>query len=192
MFNVPFTIELLEKVRWNCQLGKHKHLEASRRGRFAHILLGAPAVLINVFVGSVLFAFLGDETGFPQWGKWGGAALTLVAAVLGAIQTFFNFEKQYMEQRAVGNEYLAIARECELILTMYFDNLLQLHEIPARLEVINTKYKEITKRSEALNVSVEDYNTALKIQNKKQDHENSLLELYKQRNLAESNLQSTT
>lgn len=126
MNQVPYTVEVLDKLRWNAHLGKHKHFEAGSRGRRYHVWYGVPIVLINVVLGSVLFAFLGDDKAFPQWAKWSGAFLSLVAAAFGGIQTYFNFEKQYMEHRAVGNEYLGVARECERLLALYFDELIQL------------------------------------------------------------------
>jgi hypothetical protein len=178
MTNVPFTVEVLDKLRWNAHLGKHKHFEAGNRGRRHHVSFGIPVVLINIALGSVLFAFLGEDGLFPQWAKWAGAALTLLAAGLGAIQTFFNFEKQYMEHRSVGNEYLGIARECERLLALYFDGLLSLQNLSANIEMINTEYAKVNSRSEGLTVSSKEYEAALRVQQKKKAEETSLLQRY--------------
>lgn len=178
MANVPFTVEVLDKLRWNAHLGKHKHFEAGNRGRRHHVTFGVPVVLINIALGSVLFAFLGEDGLFPQWAKWSGASLTLVAAGLGAVQTFFNFEKQYMEHRAVGNEYLGIARECERLLALYFDGLLTLQELSGSIESINVEYAKVNGRSEGLTVSPKEYQAALGMQQKKKAEETSLLQRY--------------
>lgn len=180
MTNIPYTVEVLDKLRWNAHLGKHKHFEAGNRGRRHHVAFGTPVVLINIALGSVLFAFLGEDGVFPQWGKWGGAALTLLAAGLGAVQTFFNFEKQYMEHRAVANEYLGIARECERILALHFDGLLSLQQLSENIERINIEYAKVNSRSEGLTVSAEDYKAALAMQQQKKSDQTSLLQRYSQ------------
>lgn len=179
MTSVPYTVEVLDKLRWNAHLGKHKHFEAARVGRRNHVSFGVPVVLINVLLASVLFAFIGEDGVFPQWGKWAGASLTLLAAVLSAVQTFFNFEKEYMEHRAVANEYLGIARECERLLALHFDNLLPLTDLSSHIERINGEYGKINTRSEGLNISRDHYKEALKVQEKKRSTEQSLLERYK-------------
>ncbi|MGL6080270.1 SLATT domain-containing protein [Methyloversatilis discipulorum] len=180
MSGVPYTVEVLDKLRWNAHLGKHKHFEAGARGRTHHVSYGIPIILINVLLGSVLFAFLGDDKAFPQWAKWGGAVLSLIAAGLGGVQTFFNFEKQYMEHRAVGNEYLGIARECERVLALYFDGLLSLQALSHNIEHLNAKYAEVNTRAEALTVRATEYEAALAVQQRKKAEETSLLERYTQ------------
>lgn len=180
MSGVPYTVEVLDKLRWNAHLGKHKHFEAGARGRRHHVTYGVPIVLINVVLGSVLFAFLGEDKVFPQWAKWGGAVLSLVAAGLGGVQTFFNFEKQYMEHRAVGNEYLGIARECERVLALYFDGLLTLEALSQNIDRLNAKYAEVNSRAEALTVNEKEYKAALAVQEKKKAEETSLLQRYSQ------------
>lgn len=178
MTSIPYTVEVLDKLRWNAHLGKHKHFEAGNRGRRHHVTFGVPVILINIALGSVLFAFLGDEGVFPQWGKWGGATLTLVAAGLGSVQTFFNFEKQYMEHRAVGNEYLGVARECERLLALYFDGLLSLQQLSESIERINAEYAKVNARAEGLTVSPKEFLAANKVQEKKRREETSLLQRY--------------
>lgn len=180
MNKVPYTVEVLDKLRWNAHLGKHKHFQAGNRGRKHHVTFGVPVVLINIALGSVLFAFLGEDGVFPQWAKWSGATLTLIAAGLGAIQTFFNFEKQYIEHRAVGNEYLSIARECERLLALFFDGLLPLQELSQNIESINIEYAKVNTRSEGLTVSPNEYKVALEVQQKKKSEETSLLQRYSQ------------
>ena len=188
MIGIPYTVEVLDKLRWNAHLGKHKHFEAGKQGRRNHVAFGIPGVLINIALGSTLFAFLGEEGVFPDWAKWSGAGLSLLAAGLGAIQTFFNFEKQYMEHRGVGNEYLGIARECERLLALHFDGLLDLKSLSESIEHINTEYAKVNARSEGLNVSPNEYRAALAIQEKKKSEEVSLLQRYS--NAVKSNTQT--
>jgi hypothetical protein len=170
---IPYTVEVIEKLRWNSHLGKHKHFEASLRGRNYHVLCGVPVVLINLFLGSVLFALIGGD--LPDWSKWAGAALALVAAFLGGIQTFFNFQREYEGHREVGNEYLAIARECERLLALHFDGFLALNELSQHIESLNNSYEEVNHRAEVLVIRESDYKKALAFQEQKARSEPSLV-----------------
>ncbi len=170
---IPFTIEVLEKLRWNSHLNKHCHFAASRKGRSYHIAVGIPIVIINLVLGSVFFTLVGAE--LPQWSKWAGAGLALLAALLGGIQTFFNFQKDYEGHREIGNEYLAIARECERIIAQYFDQMLTLEQVAARVDDLNKAYAEVNQRAEDYIVSDKHYKKALAIQTAKADRQPSLV-----------------
>ncbi len=169
--HVPYTVEVLDKLRWNAHLGKHKHFEAGGRERKHHIKYGTPIIVINIVLGSVLFGLLSEDKlsneAVANFIKWAGAALSLIAATLGGIQTFFNFEKQCIEHRAVANEYLGIARECERLIALYFDGLLNLDQLSSHIDRLNKVYAQVNMRAEGLTVSREDYKTALTVQEKK-------------------------
>jgi len=171
--NIPYTIEVIEKLRWNSHLNKHCHFAASRKGRSMHIACGIPIVLINLLLGSVFFTLVGAE--LPQWSKWTGAGLALFAALLGGIQTFFNFQKNYEGHREMGNEYLSIARECERIIAQFFDGMLSLEALSDKVDVLNQLYADVNQRAEEYIVSDKHYKKALAIQMAKAEKEPSLV-----------------
>jgi hypothetical protein len=175
---VTYTVEVLDKLRWNAHLGKHKHFEAGSRGKKYHVYCGVPIVLINILLGSVMFSMLGESKEFLRLFAWSGAILSLVAAGLGGVQTFFNFEKQCIEHRAVANEYLSIARESERLLALHFDNLLSLEDLSKQIERLNDAYSKVNSRSEGLVVSSDDYKRALATQQKKKAEETSLVQRF--------------
>lgn len=181
--HVPFTVEVLDKLRWNAHLGKHKHFEAGNRGRKHHVWCGVPIVLINVALGSVMFTMLGNQQQIALSVAWGGAILSLAAAALGGIQTFFNFEKHSMEHRAVGNEYLAVARECERLLALHFDGLLPLQELSGSIERLNDAYSKVNARAEGLSVAPQEYARAVATQERKRAEETSLVQRYSKNNI---------
>ena len=175
---ISYTVEVLDKLRWNAHLGKHKHFEAGNRGRQYHVWCGAPIVLINVALGSVLFTMLGNQQPIKTTTAWAAAILSLVAAALGGVQTFFNFEKHCTEHRAVGNEYLDIARECERLLALHFDNLLPLADLSKSIERLNEAYTKVNTRAEGLTVSRRDFARAAAAQEKKKSEETSVLQRF--------------
>jgi hypothetical protein len=170
-YQIPYTVEVLDKLRWNAHLGKHKHFEAGNRGRKHHVWWGVPVVLINIFVGSVMFSMLGSQQQIAATVAWVGAILSLLAATLGGIQTFFNFEKQSFEHRAVANEYLAIARECERLLALHFDGFLNLEELSKSIDLLNKSYEKVNSRAEGLTVSAKDFARAKAVQEAKKAEE---------------------
>ncbi len=154
----PSVPGLIEHLCYNAHLGKHSHFSASLRRRNFHVLCGVPAVIINLVLGSVFFTLL--EAELPDWGKWTGAVLALLAAALGGIQTFFDFKKVVAGHREVGNDYLALARECERLLALYHDKLLTLDQLAIELPRLNIEYSDINERAEMFIVSPKDYDYA--------------------------------
>ncbi|QFT55890.1 SLATT domain-containing protein [Microbulbifer sp. THAF38] len=187
MSTIPNTVAVLDKLRWNAHLCKHSHFRASMKGRNLHVLCGVPIVVVNLFLGSLFFSLINAE--LPDWTKWSGAALALLAALLGGVQTFFNFKKNYEGHRQVGNEYLAIARECERLIALYFDRILDLEHLSNKISELNTRYSEINQRAEEFIVSDKVYRQAMQIQSQKSSKEPSLVE--RMRNLHNTSLEET-
>lgn len=87
--------------------------------------------------------------------------------MLGGVQTFFNFKKSYEGHRGIGNEYLAVARECERLIALYFDKILDLEHLSNEIDSLNSQYSSINQRAEEYIVSEKSYKKALDAQNKK-------------------------
>lgn len=171
---IPHTVEIIDKLRSNAHIGKHSHFEASKRGRHFHVVVGLPIVVINVLLGSLLFALVKDT--LPDWSKWVGGIFSLVAAMLGAMQTFFNFKGDYEGHRSVGNQYLSIARECERLLAFYFDGNITLKQLCEKVDSLNERYQKVNAEAEKFMVKDKDYQKALATQNEKMKNEPSLVQ----------------
>jgi hypothetical protein len=156
--NGSSVLALVSHLRDNAELGKHGHFYASLRRRKLHVLCGVPAIIINLLLGSVFFTLLQAE--LPDWGKWGGAILALLAAALGGVQTFFDFKKNAAGHRDVGNDYLALARECERLLALTHDGLMTLDALAGELPRLNDLYADINERAESFVVSPAEYTQA--------------------------------
>lgn len=175
---VPLTLEVLDKLRKNSHMGKHKHFFASYRGRLLHMWFGVPIVIINVLIGSTFFILLSKE--IPTEAKWAGAIFALIAAVLGALQTFFHFHKTAESHRTVGNQYLGIARECERLIASYFDGLQSLAQLSDHLSDLNKRYEEVNTASEGLPTNNKDYLRAFAIEKQREAEQASLIDRIKQ------------
>lgn len=176
MNKTPYTLEVLEKLRKNSHLAKHTHFTAAKRGRSSHILVGIPVILINLLLSSVFSYQLVDNGNVFADAKWAFALLALIGACLGAIQTFFNFQKNYETHRALANRYLAVARECERVIASYLDGNIDLKEMDDYLKSLNKDYDKINVDAEAFPTSDRDYQRSLKIQLEKYGDSPSMLE----------------
>lgn len=162
---IPYTLEVMERLRLNAHLVKRSHFSAAKRRTNYHIACGLPIIVFNLVLGSVFFTQLSNE--LPQWCQWAGAFIALLAALLGGIQTFFNFKGSYEGHREMGNQYLAIARECERLIALFFDRQLQLLGLSEQLDLLNQRYAEINQQAEAFAVHDRDYRRALSDQRAK-------------------------
>lgn len=169
---IPHTLEVMERLRLNAHLVKRSHFQASKRRSHYHIACGLPIIIVNLILGSVFFTQI--STLLPQWCYWLGAMLALIAALLGGIQTFFNFKGSYEGHREMGNQYLAIARECERIIALFFDGQLTLEALSEKLEQLNNRYANINQQAEAFAVNDGDYRKALQQQRAKLERSPSL------------------
>lgn len=73
--------------------------------------LGFAVVVINIITGSAIFSSIGKQGG-DQAKMWAGA-ITLLAALLAAVQTFFGFAPKKEKHRAAANRYSAIRQRLD-------------------------------------------------------------------------------
>jgi hypothetical protein len=163
--NTPQTLILLNKLRENSHLGKHKHFAAADRYRYYNTYVGAPAIIINIVLGSVFVANLSEQISTPL--KWIGAFLALVAAMLSGLQTFFNLQKSFESHRKVANRYLGVARECERLICLFEDDQIKLSDLAEKIEEMNKCYNDVNSDAEEFPTNSSDYRKAQEIQRKK-------------------------
>lgn len=96
--------------------------------------------------------------------------------MLGGVQTFFHFQKKYEGHRAVANQYLTFARECERLIALDFDGIIDVEAVSKEMHRINGEYNTINQEAEALTTRGADYEAATKVQERKKVSEPSLVE----------------
>jgi len=101
-------------------LGRAHYLAAARLSRLNR-LLGVPVIVITAVVGTTIFATL-DRSPEPQWKILAGL-VSLLGAVLSALQTSLGFAQTAERHKAVGTRYRAVRRRLELFELKYSNGI---------------------------------------------------------------------
>jgi hypothetical protein len=149
------TLIAVKKLRVDSLFGKRKHYAASNRKSKYHNRLGISAIVLNIFVGSILFGYLCEA--IPNTFKWVGAIMALGSATLAAIQTFFNFDKMVEGHSRIASSYLEIAKECIRVIGYYEDNIIDKVILKDELEKLALKYNKAVADAVAFPTENRDY-----------------------------------
>lgn len=168
----PQILSVLEQLIRNARINKHQHFHAAERNHLYNNIFGSSAVVINVFLGSLLFVTVSDD--LPDIAKWASAFLAMFAAAFGAIQTFFNFQKVFEGHRKVANSYLDIQRECERLSALFADNLIDKERLSGEIEIINKQYGKINCDAEVFPIWDIDFRKAMRYEKGKSGTEAGL------------------
>jgi hypothetical protein len=88
--------------------------------------------------------------------------LGFLAASLGGIQTFFNFQKRSEGHRGIGNRYLHVSRRCKRLLVMHHDLPFDGPALWKEYDEIYADYKQINTEAEAFPTNRRDLARAQK------------------------------
>jgi hypothetical protein len=107
-------------LRWlrNCLRAQIGNYEAAGLFTRRNYLLGVPAVLLSAAVGTSVFAALGSKNVDPLI-QMAVGGISVLAAVLSALQTFFRWGELASKHRAAAAEYGAVKREIDELLARY-------------------------------------------------------------------------
>jgi hypothetical protein len=103
--------ELLRGWLLHAHKGRDRHDEAARRYDRYRYWLGVPAIVFSAVVGTSVFASLGATIDASV--KIIVGLISVTAAILSSLQTFFNFADLAERHRAAGVQYKNIIRELE-------------------------------------------------------------------------------
>jgi hypothetical protein len=157
----PQTVGVLDTLRKNSFLGKHRHFSASNRCNLLHVWLGVIAIIISLFLGSAFVVIITNE--MPIKAKWACSLLAVVTAVIGVIQTFLGFQGKSMSHMSVANRYLDLQRECERILGGYCDGMISVDAVSQTVVELKTRYNAILASADSLRTSERDFTKALRM-----------------------------
>jgi hypothetical protein len=103
----------------------HYYLAAGLKKR--NLALGIPVVIFTTVVGTSLFASMastssdpstGSAIGLPGWARFAIGTISILAAVLAAIQTFLRFAERAERHAQAADWYASIRREIEELLAL--------------------------------------------------------------------------
>lgn len=109
LFTPETKSELLNGWLIHAHKGRDRHNEASRRYEQYRYWLGVPTLSVSTIVGTSVFSALSTQEAPALW----VAILSVLAAVLTALQTFLNFAALADRHRATAVKYKAVIREIE-------------------------------------------------------------------------------
>jgi hypothetical protein len=126
----PNTAAKARQTRWTSEQSKlladwghranaaqHAHYFLAARLKRSNLWLGIPTVVLSAVVGTSLFATLAQEGGsFPLTLRVVIGTLSVLAAVLAALQTFLRFSERSEKHVVAGDWYAAIARHIDELL----------------------------------------------------------------------------
>jgi len=95
-------------------MNEFQHYESAKYYARAHNLLGIPVVVFSSIVGTTVFATLQKQVALRSQIIVG--AVSVLAAVLAALQTFLRFSERAEKHRSIAASYSAIRRQLELVL----------------------------------------------------------------------------
>lgn len=108
----PKLERVLESWRRRAWASQIAHYQVASRLRMSHWWLGLPVVILTTAVGTSIFATLSDES-VGVWPRVIVASITIGAAVLSGVQTFFAFGQRADQHVLAADWYSAIRRRIE-------------------------------------------------------------------------------
>ncbi|MPQ49097.1 SLATT domain-containing protein [Marinifilum sp. N1E240] len=148
-------IEKIKRIKVDSIYGKKKHFNAADRKQNIHYWIGIPLVLVNIVTGTSLFILLTENV--ESWLKFLPVIFAFIAAILGGLQTYFNFNEKVEGHRKCGNDYLAVLKKCDRLQATIKDKLISTDKVLENLEEIGDEINRINKVAESYPTSKKDY-----------------------------------
>jgi len=105
--------ELLRKWQQRARTNQMQHYEAAKIFDRAHRALGIPVVVLSTVVGTAVFATLQKQVGLKIQLFVG--SLSVLAAILAALQTFLRFSERAEKHRSTAATYSAVRHGIEMV-----------------------------------------------------------------------------
>jgi len=159
-------LTVIEKLKDNSHLGKHKHFFAADRKKWFDLFFGLSIMIINLCIAVIHLFFLGREMDY--FVVYFISGISIFAVFLAGMELRYNFAKAFEAHRRIGNKYLVIARESEKYIADFKDGQISKNELSTSIiPELNKKYNEINVDAESFPTRKKDYRRALKIQKEK-------------------------
>jgi hypothetical protein len=136
-------------IRDYAQFMRDQHYAASDAATRWNVVLGIPVVIVSAVVSTSIFASINGSPG-NGW-KIGAGLVSLAAAALSALQTFFKFPETGERHRLAAARYGHVRREAEVFSLHYSGgDSAQRDTALTELETIANKLGELDEVSPAI------------------------------------------
>ncbi len=112
------TVQTLKRYRCNAIFEKKKHFNAANRKIKYNNVTQCIIISLSAIAGSVLVVTLKEQA---AWVSYIIAGMSLLVAVLSAIQKFYEWQKQADKHQEVGTQYLELVRHINMSLSQLND-----------------------------------------------------------------------
>jgi hypothetical protein len=110
------------------------HYRAALRYSRQHFWITMPTVALSAVVGTAVFATLQQQPSF--WLQFGVGAMSVIAAILTALQSTLRYQELAEKHRAAGAKYNAIGREIELLRTYSEISAEKIEDLRIRIDAL--------------------------------------------------------
>ena len=150
-------IAAVEGYRHYAQKKSNAHFRMSERARARHNAFGIPVTVSTAIVGTTIFATLNSPTQ-SLWIQVPAGLLSLFAAVLAALQTFFNFSDIAAQHKDAAVNYEAVRHKLDLFLLSYgpWKDTVTLEQPLKDFDAITKQLDDITRKAPSVPDSVYD------------------------------------
>jgi hypothetical protein len=152
------TAKRIQQIRTNAIFGKKKHYNAADRKQRYQSIIGMLVISINVVLGSAFLLLLKESV--PEYVKWGGAILALMAALLATFQNYFGYQKKIQGHRVVAGQYLDVMHQCSNALAAHSDRAITDAQLVAKLEKLTLLMAKIDSDAHAYPTNDADFQLA--------------------------------
>lgn len=111
------TEDLLKDWHNRVAAARSAHYQLASRMRRRNLVVGVPSVVFSAVVGTSLFATLSDAN-VPRALRIVIGLVSLLAAVLAALQTFFGFSERAERHVIAADWYSAVRRRLDLLIAL--------------------------------------------------------------------------
>jgi hypothetical protein len=128
--------------------GQHSHHNAGKFFRRVNYWLAVPIIVITTSLGTAAFATISSR--LTDAGRLWFGALSILAAVLAALQTHFRYAEKAEKHKNLGAQYGGIRRQIEAILSLPYSQRGRqsdvLDEIRYKLDAISSEGDVVSRR----------------------------------------------
>ncbi len=148
----------LQKLKVDAIIGKKKHFNAADRKENYNTIFAVVIIILDVISGSVLVYEICKTDNIVF--EFLCLLLILISAILTGIQRFMGFHEDAIGHRKIGNEYIEISKDINMLLAFLKDKAISFEEFQEQARDINKRIKNINRDAEKYTTNKKDFEIA--------------------------------